>query len=81
MAQKKLYRAKTNRVPGHYFIHFQSEATPAAVEVLLEELRKQDQDISQFRFHLNVQGVVTKVGYGIAVTMSEEALEYVSWPR
>ena len=77
-AQRKLYRAKADKVPDNYFVHFQSTTTPAAVKVLVEELRRLDQDTSWFGFHSNVQGIVTKVGYGIAVTMSEEALEYVS---
>ena len=78
MAQRKLYRAKTNRVPDHYFVHFMNKTTAAAVKALVEELKQLDQDSTPSNFSVNIHGVVSRAGHGFAAAMSKEALDYVS---
>ena len=75
MAKRKLHRAKVNRLPGQYFVHFKREVRATTAKAFIEELKQLDRNLT---FSVNVQGVVSRTGHGFAAVMSKEALNYVS---
>ena len=78
MAKKKFHKAKVNRLPDHYFVHFKREVRTTTAKAFIEELKQLDRNVTLLNFSVNVQGVVSKTGHGFAAVMSKQALYYVS---
>lgn len=76
--RRRLHRAKADRVPDHYYVHFRRDTTLAEGKELVDIMNQLDKDIFRPNFTAMIQGVVTKTGHGFAAKLSEDALKYVS---
>ena len=78
VARRKLHKAKVDRVPNYYFVHFWPESNRSTIQGVVDELEKLNQDTSHPNFTVTVQRVLREVANGLAVKLSNEALQYVS---
>lgn len=78
IARRRLHRAKADKVPDRYYVHFKRETTTVESEELITTIEQFSQDPLMPGFNVVIQGVLTKTGHGFAAQLSNESLKFVS---
>ncbi len=78
IARKRLHRAKAEKVPNCYFVHFKRDTSISEGKQLIDEVKRFNWNSSMPKFSATIQGILTKSGHGFAAKMSDEALKFVS---
>lgn len=77
---RKLHRAPSDcRVVGSYYVHINRKANWSSVEELISNLQRMDCDPKQPDFKAHVENRFTQAGYGFSATLSNAALQMVSY--
>lgn len=78
IARRKLHRAKVDRVPDSYFVHFWRDTNHSIIQGVLDELEELNRDETNPNFTVTLKKLLREAANGLAVKMSNQALQHVS---